>query len=326
MEVKLGIIGAGRMGSVHAINAAKYTSAKIVAIADINKNAAESLAKQLGVNKIYSSYDNLIVDNEIDAVIITLPNNLHYDAIIKSIEAGKHVFCEKPLTVSVKEAEDITRKAEKADIKLQVGFNRRFDPSYEKAKEIIDQGLLGRIAHAHSNTYDPEPHSGWEGKEEISGGIFFTTCIHDFDLLNWLIGRKVKKVYAELRGTFGKDQSAVCLLAFENGAFATVKAYELCSYGHDVKTEVIGDKAAIRVEQKSSTHLEIFTKAGVQTDYPYWFKDRFKTAYIREIQEFISCILNDKNPRVNAYDGLNATKIAEAAKRSTMENRPILVE
>lgn len=326
MKVKLGIVGAGRMGTVHAINAARYTKAKVVAVADVNKGAAENLAKQVGASKVYPSYDSLVTDEEVNAVIITLPNNLHYDAIVKSIEAGKHVFCEKPLTIDVEEAEDIVKRAEKAGIKLQVGFNRRFDPSYEKAKEIIGQGLLGRIAHAHSNTYDPEPHSGWEGKEEISGGIFFTTCIHDFDLLNWLINKRVKKVYAELRGTFGKDQSAACLLVFENDILATVKAYELCSYGHDVKTEIIGDKAAIRVEQKSSTHLEIFSRTGVQTDYPYWFQERFETAYIREIQEFVSCVLNDKNPRVNAHDGLNATKVAKAAKQSVKENKPVLVE
>ncbi|MEM3572982.1 MAG: Gfo/Idh/MocA family oxidoreductase [Nitrososphaeria archaeon] len=323
--MKIGVIGAGKIGAFHAKNAALYSSAKIVAIADVNLAAAENLAKDVGAKKVYSSYDELLKVPEIDAVIISLPNNLHYDAIIKSIEAGKHIFCEKPLCISSKECEDVVRKVKTSGLKLQVGFNRRFDPSYEKTKKLIDEGFIGEIVDIHSNTFDPEPHAGWEAKEELSGGIFFTSGTHDFDVLRWLVGSEVKEVYAESRGTFGKDQSVVCILKFSNGVLGTVKAFEACPYGHDVRTEIIGKNAAIRIEQPTATFTKVFGKEKVYNDYPYWFIERFRESYVREIQEFVKCIIEGKEPKVTVLDGLMSVKIAESAKLSLKEGKPVKI-
>jgi len=324
--INIGIIGAGKMGELHAKNLLYIKKARVVAIADINATKAENLAKNVGAKKVYSSYDLLLKDEEIKAVIISLPNNLHYDAVIKAIEANKDIFCEKPLTLSSKDAEDILRKARIYKVKLQVGFNRRFDPSYEKAKRFIEEGLLGKILIAYSNTYDPEPHSGWEGNEEISGGIFFTTCSHDFDLLRWLIGEEVEKIYVEINGTFGKNQYASCLLTFNKGIIATVNVMETCPYGHDVKTEIVGDKGALRIEKPSMTFLSFMNKDGIHKDYPYWFINRFEVSYIREIEDFISSIFEDRDPKVNVIDGIKAVKICEAAIRSMIEGRPVKIE
>jgi len=322
-SLKLGLIGAGKIGVLHAKNIVLYTNVTVFSIADINLAVAEKVAKEVGAKNIYQSYDVLLKDKEIDAVIVALPNNLHYDAVIKSIECGKHVFCEKPLSLTSKQCEHVKTKIRGSGLKLQVGFNRRFDPSYEKAKKLIDNGYLGKIVDVHSNTFDPEPHSGWEAKEELSGGIFFTSCIHDFDILRWLVGSEVKKVYAEGRGTFGKDQSVVCTLKFDNDVLGTVKAFESCPYGHDVRTEIVGDNAAIRIEQPSATFTKVFEKTKIYTDYSYWFTERFKEAYVREVQEFVKCILEDKEPRVNVEDGLISVRIAEAAKLSLKKNRPV---
>jgi myo-inositol 2-dehydrogenase/D-chiro-inositol 1-dehydrogenase len=322
-SINIGIIGAGKIGAFHAKNIALYTDAKVLAVADINKNAAENLAKQIGAKKVYSSYIDLIKDKDIDAVIISLPNNLHYEVAIAAIEAGKHVFCEKPLCLNVKEAEEIVKKVEKYKVKFQVGFNRRFDPSYEKAKELIEKGYLGKILISYSNTFDPEPHSGWEANEEISGGILFTTCSHDFDLLYWLIGSEVNKVYVESRGEFGKNESLICFLSFKNDALGIVSTIETCPYGHDVKTEIIGNKAAIRIEKPSSTFIKTMDKNGIHNDYPYWFIERFEESYIKEIKDFVKCIIEDKEPRVNAKDGMYIVKISQAAKESKQKRKPI---
>ncbi|MBC7091545.1 MAG: Gfo/Idh/MocA family oxidoreductase [Nitrososphaeria archaeon] len=321
--VKVGVIGAGKIGALHAKNAVLYTNAKVIAIADINLAAAENLAKEVGAKKVYSSYEVLLKDPEVDAVIVSLPNNLHYDVIVKSIESGKHVFCEKPLCISSRECEDVVRRVKVSGLRLQVGFNRRFDPSYEKAKKLIDEGFIGRIVDAHSNTFDPEPHAGWEAKEELSGGIFFTSGTHDFDILRWLVGSEVKKVYAETRGMFGRDQSVVCILKFVNDVLGTVKAFEFCPYGHDVRAEIVGDKAAIRIEQPTVTFTKIFEKSKIYNDYPYWFIERFRESYMREIQEFIKCVVENVEPKVTAFDGLMSVKIAEAAKVSLKEGKAV---
>jgi len=243
-----------------------------------------------------------------------------------SIEAGKHVFCEKPLCLKSSEAEDLVRRVRKAGVKFQVGYNRRFDKSYENAKKLIEEGALGRLMLAYSNTFDPEPHRGWEADESLSGGIIFTTCSHDFDMLYWLIGSRVRRVYTESRGVFGKDQYLMSFLSFENDVLGVVSTIETCPYGHDVKTEIVGDKASIRIEMPAATHLKKFDGSGVHTDYPYWFLDRFNHSYIREIQDFVSCIKEDREPRVTIEDGAHIVKICEAARDSLIKKTPIDIE
>ena len=325
-QINIGIIGAGRIGAFHARNVKQYTDAKIYAVADIVREVADKLAREIGAEKTYYSYEDLVKDDRVDAVVVCLPNNLHYQVSVMSIEAGKHVFCEKPLCLKSSEAEDLVRRVRKAGVKFQVGYNRRFDKSYENAKKLIEEGALGRLMLAYSNTFDPEPHKGWEADESLSGGIIFTTCSHDFDMLYWLIGSRVRRVYTESRGMFGKDQYLMSFLSFENDVLGVISTIETCPYGHDVKTEIVGDKASIRIEMPAATHLKKFDGSGVHTDYPYWFLDRFNHSYIREIQDFVSCIKEDREPRVTIEDGAHIVKICEAARDSLLKKAPIDIE
>lgn len=322
-SINVGVIGAGKIGTLHARNISLFTDARVLAVADTNKVVSENLAKQVSAKKIYSSYLDLIKDNDIDGVIISLPNNLHYEVSMTAIDAGKHVFCEKPLSLNVREAEEIVKKVEEHNVKFQMGFNRRFDPSYEKVKKIIDEGRIGKILMANSNTLDPEPHSGWEANETLSGGILFTSCSHDFDLLYWLLESEVETIYVNSAGDFGKDERVVCLLSFKNATLGIVSAFEACPYGHDVKTEIIGDKAAIRIEKPSATFINTLDKEGIHKDYPYWFIERFEESYLREIQDFIKCIKEAKEPRVSAKEGMYIVKVAQAAKDSKQNRKPI---
>lgn len=322
-SINIGVIGAGKIGAFHSRNISLFTEARVYAVADINKKASVNLAKQVTADKIYSSYIDLINNKDIDAVVITLPNYLHYKVSIAAIAAGKHVFCEKPLCLKVKEAEEIVKKVEKYNVKFTIGYNRRFDPSYEKAKKLIDEGQIGKILMINSNTLDPEPHSGWEANETLSGGILFTTCSHDFDLLYWLLESEVKKIYVKSAGNFGKNERVVCLLYFKNATLGIVSAFEACPYGHDVKTEIIGDKAALRIEKPSATFIKTLDKKGIHKDYPFWFIDRFEESYIKEMQAFIKCIIEAKEPRVNVKEGMYGVKVAQAAKESTQKGKPI---
>ena len=322
-SINIGVIGAGKIGAFHARNISLFTEARVYAIADINKKASVNLAKQVTADKIYSAYMDLINNKDIDAVVITLPNYLHYKVSIAAIAAGKHVFCEKPLCLNVKEAEDIVKKVEKYKVKFTIGYNRRFDPSYEKAKKLINEGQIGKILMINSNTLDPEPHSGWEANETLSGGILFTTCSHDFDLLYWLLESEVKKIYVKSAGNFGKNERVECLLYFKNAALGIVSAFEACPYGHDVKTEIIGDKAALRIEKPSATFIRTMDKKGIHKDYPFWFIGRFEESYIKEMQDFIKCIIEDKEPRVTVKEGMYGVKVAQAAKESIQKGKPI---
>lgn len=176
---------------------------------------------------------------------------------------------------------------------------------------------------ANSNTFDPEPHSGWEANETLSGGILFTSCCHDFDLLHWLLNSEVEEIDAKSAGEFGIDQRVVCLLSFKSATLGVVSAFEACPYGHDVKTEIIGDKASIRIEKPSATFVKAMDKGGIHEDYPYWFIERFEESYIKEIQDFIECIKQAKEPKVNAKEGMYIVKVTQAARESIQKRKPI---
>jgi len=322
-NINIGVIGAGKIGTLHARNVSLFTDARILAVADVNKEIAVNLAKQVSIKKIYTSYQDLIKDKDVDGVIISLPNNMHYEVSIAAIDAGKHVFCEKPLCLNVREAEEIIKKVEKHNVKFQVGYNRRFDPSYEKVKKLIDEGHIGDVLIANFNTFDPEPHSGWEANETLSGGILFTTCSHDFDLLYWLLESEVEQIYVKSAGNFGKNERVICLLSLEKATLGTVSTFEACPYGHDVKTEIIGDKAAIRIEKPSATFIKTLDKEGVHKDYTYWFIERFEESYIKEIKDFIKCIIETKEPRVGVKEGMYIVKVAQAARESKQKGTSI---
>jgi len=330
-KVKFGIAGLGTVGSIHLDNIVRYVDkAEVVALADVRVDLVKELAEKYKIKKVYSDYKELADDESIDAVIIALPNFLHYDAIKTFIESGKHVFCEKPMAITLEQANDIVKIVKESALKFQVGYQRRFDSAYAKAKRLIEDGKIGLPLLARSNTRDPEPPVGWEKDPQKSGGIFLTTCTHDFDTLRWLLGAEVRKVYAvgkflvyEDLKNLGFYDNVMVLLEFENGVIAEVDASVNCSYGYDVRTEIFGTKGAIRIEIDKATGILEFGKNGVVHDYPKWFIDRFLHAYINEIREFVKAIINDKDPPVTVEDGRAAVEIAVAAQISASEKVPI---
>lgn len=332
-KVRIGIIGVGRIGALHAENIVKHVpDAELVAVADVIKELAKGLSKRLSIPKVYGSYEEIVEDDDVDALMLAIPNNLHCQVINKAIDKGKHVLCEKPMGISSRDAEEVARRSEVKGIKVQVGYNRRFDPSYVKAKRLIEEGKIGRIVIARSNTRDPEPPKGWEARPEVSGGIFFTSSSHDFDTLRWLVGKEVKEVYAIGETLFYKDMERIgdydnvmVAMRFVDGTLGYVDVSRTCSYGHDVKVELLGTEGAVRIEKETESYVKVYAKEGVSHDYPYWFKQRFSESYILEVKDFIECILKDRKPRVSARDAAAVLKISEAAKESAREGKPVRV-
>ncbi len=330
-KIKFGIAGVGTIGSMHLDNIVRcLDKAEVTAVADIRLNLVKELAEKYKIKRVYSDYKELAEDNSIDAVIIALPNYLHYDSIKAFIESEKHIFCEKPMAITLEQANEIVKIVRESGLKFQVGYQRRFDKAYVRAKKFIIEGKIGLPLLARSNTRDPEPPVGWEKYPQKSGGPFLTTCTHDFDSLRWLIGAEVRKVYAVGKFLVNEDlknlgfyDNVMVLLEFENGVIAEVDASVNCSYGYDVRTEIFGTKGAIRIEIDKATGILEFGNNGVVHDYPKWFIDRFLDAYINEIREFVKAIISDKEPPVTVEDGRAAVEIAVAAQISASKKVPI---
>lgn len=329
-KVKFGLAGVGNIGALHVDNIQRrLDEGEVVTLADARDDVLKNVSAKYGIKRTYRDYRELARD-DIDAVIICLPNFLHHGAVKVFAENGKDVFCEKPMSLTLEEAEDIVSTVDKYGIKFQVGYNRRFDEAYTKAKETIRNGELGTVTLARSNTRDPVPPSGWEKNPKLSGGIFVGTCTHDFDCLRWLIGSEVKEVYAsqsflvydELE-KLGYPDNVMVLLRFESGAMAEVDASRNCAYGYDVRTEVFGTKGAVRIEKDKKLDMLFFGGIGVRHDYPYWFARRFPESYLEEVRAFARCILKDTEPLVTAEDGKAVLEIALAARKSAENRKPV---
>jgi len=330
-KVRFGVVGLGNIGALHVDNIQRsIDEGEVIALADTREDVLEQISDRYGVERRYKDYVQLAEDKDVDAVIIALPNFMHHDAVKIFAENDKHIFCEKPMALTLEEADDIVSMTKKYGTKFQVGYNRRFDDGYMKAKELIENGDLGVITLARSNTRDPVPPSGWEKDLKLSGGIFIGTCAHDFDILRWLIGSEPEEIYAsraflvyEDLKKLGYPDNVMVMIRFRSGAMAEVDASRNCAYGYDVRTEVFGAKGAVRIEKEKELDLLIFDEGTAKHDYPYWFASRFAKAYVREIREFAKCILEDTKSPVSADDARAVLEMAMAARKSAESGKPV---
>jgi myo-inositol 2-dehydrogenase/D-chiro-inositol 1-dehydrogenase/scyllo-inositol 2-dehydrogenase (NAD+) len=249
--------------------------------------------------------------------------------IIAATEAGKHIFCEKPMALSLKEADEMIDAKERARVKFQVGFMRRFDQSHLAAKEAIERGELGKILMISSHGRDPGKAAGWGADPKLTGGVFAENCSHDFDSIRWLCAMEVERVYAdgsallfdEVRKN-GDYDSAAIMLRLASGAIGQVDTgYSV--YGHDVRIEVLGSEGAILMSMGKETNTAILRKDSVSNQYPSSYPIRFAQAYRDELTDFVTCVLEDREPKVTAKDGRAAVEIAQAAWQSVKESKPV---
>ena len=334
MAIRMGLVGAGRMGATFAYHLANSVAeAQLVAIADAHGKTANEVAARFGVECIYNDYRQLLELSDIDAVVIASPTNSHPEIIRDAATAGKHIFCEKPLGLSLKECDSAIAAVKAAGVKLQLGFMRRFDAGYVAAKKKIEEGAIGKPVMFKSTGRDPKRTSLEFARRENSGGLIADMAAHDFDLARWLMGSEVERVHSEggclvfpeLKEV-GDIDNAVVNLKFANGAIGNVDVSRNAVYGYDIRTEVLGSDGGIMISKIRQTPILIMNRDGVTHDTIPYFMERFADAYAAEIRDFVACIVEDRQPAVTGQDGRLAAAIGIAATLSFDEGRPVMVQ
>ncbi|MEM1588926.1 MAG: Gfo/Idh/MocA family oxidoreductase [Candidatus Bathyarchaeia archaeon] len=328
------LIGAGRAGTVHGKNFSRYiVGSKVVAVVDSYAENAMKAAEEFGAEKWYTDHKEALKQENIDAVVITTPTFTHAEIAIDAAEAGKHIFCEKPMALTLKEADEMIGAARRAGVKLQMGFMRRFDPEFQAAKRMIEEGTIGKLALVKSTGRGPTLPPQWACDPKTSIGMLAEVNSHDFDTVRWFMGSDIKKVYAEAEALAVpelKDKypsfydNAVVMLRFTNGSLGLIDGACPVKYGYDARVEILGTEGVMLIGELKYQAIMICKKEiGVYTStFPSW-RNRFREAYLEEDKHFVDCIMNDKEPIVTGEDGRVALEAALAATKSIIEGAPI---
>jgi len=324
-KVGVGIIGVGKMGRIHADNiATRVPDARLVAVSDLVESAAREVASKHSVENVFIDYLRLIENREVQAVVVCVPTSQKLQIVKAALERGKHVFCEKPIALTLHDADQVLRASQKTPAKFQPGYQRRFDPVHVKLKAIVDKGEVGEVVLVRSNTRDPLPDPAKWPDLKASGGIFLDTCTHDYDVVRWLSGAEVNRVMAEGSPRSLLDQHTVISnLGLANGALAQVDASRMATYGYDVRVEVVGTKGQVSTRLGTADDPRVVTGPTEANGLTGWYPERFKEAYELELASFIDSIVKDTEPKVTARDGRAAVEVAVAAKKSMQEGKAV---
>ncbi|GIP16403.1 inositol 2-dehydrogenase [Paenibacillus montaniterrae] len=332
-RIGIGIVGAGRIGKLHAENMIKHPDIELIGVSDVQLNEALlRWSKPFNLSIVTDSYLQLIEDERVDAIFICSPTNTHIDIIRAAAAAGKHIFCEKPISFHYEETKQVLQLVQEAGIIFQVGFNRRFDHNFSKVRALVDADKIGEPHIIKITSRDPAPPPA--SYIAASGGMFMDMSIHDFDMARFLAGSEVETVFAEgtvlvdpAIGELGDIDTAIVTLRFTNGALGVIDNSRRAAYGYDQRVEILGAKGSIGVENDLPTTVKISTEEAIVTDHPqYFFLDRYMASYKAELEHFIECVSNGAAPSVSVFDGYQAERIACAARRSLGEHRIVHME
>jgi myo-inositol 2-dehydrogenase / D-chiro-inositol 1-dehydrogenase len=322
-EVNVGIIGLGRIGKLHLHNViAQIPDIKLIGVSDIIENSLQEVSQKYDIPIIKNDYRYLLDNKEIDAVVICSSTDTHAKIIIEAAQAGKDIFCEKPIALDLKEIDRALKAVEEAGVKLQIGFNRRFDPSFMKAKEMVKQGKIGKPHIVKITSRDPAPPPIEYIK--VSGGIFLDMTVHDFDMIRYLLDDEVKELMAvgsclvnpEI-SKYNDIDTAIITFQYKNGGWGIIDNSRQAVYGYDQRIEIFGSEGCVQVVNKKPTEVSLYGKESTTSDKPlYFFLERYNESYINEIKHFVACIQNDSSPSVSGYDGKMAAIMGYAAKES----------
>ncbi|RKP47762.1 Gfo/Idh/MocA family oxidoreductase [Pararobbsia silviterrae] len=336
--VRLGIVGFGRLGRRHAENlATRVSGAHLVAACSPLADERRAARDALGIGRLYETYDAMLADPEVDAVFLVTPTSLHADQIIAALRAGKHVFCEKPLSLELDACERVVAEAKQHPrLKAMIGFVRRFDPSYRDAFEKIRAGRIGKPFMVRSQTCDKNDPDGFFVRfAPTSGGIFLDCSVHDIDLARWLLGNP-KPVRAYATGTIALHpglaesndvDNGVGVVEFEGGKLAVFYASRTMAHGHDTSTEVIGTAGALLVGRNPRMNrVEIADAHGLSNECTPTFYERFADAFVREAQVFVDAVRGDEPVPLTLHDALEATRIGIALRESQRSGQAVTFE
>lgn len=331
--MKAGIIGAGRIGKVHAQNISMFVpEIEIKTIADPFANEETiAFAKKYGIKNVTKNAQEILDDKEIEVVLICSSTDTHSEYIIKSAEAGKQIFCEKPIDYDINKVRQALQAVKDAGVKLQVGFCRRFDHNHRAVYDMVKSGKIGDPHIIKISSRDPEPPP--INYVKVSGGIFYDMMIHDFDMARFLAGSEVTEVFAkggvlidEEIGKAGDVDTAVVTLTFENGTIAVIDNSRKAVYGYDQRVEVFCSNGCALNENDIPHRAIALTGEGAIYETPYkvmW--DRYTGAFVSEIKAFAEAIENNEEPPVTGLDGLYPVLMAAAATKSQREGRPVKI-
>jgi myo-inositol 2-dehydrogenase / D-chiro-inositol 1-dehydrogenase len=328
-ELNIGLIGAGRIARVHAETLAyRIPGVKLVAVADVIEDAAKKLAADFNIPAVYNNAQPIFDDKRINAVIICSSTDSHAKMMEDAATAGKHIFCEKPIALDLAKIDHALDVVKKSGVKLQLGFNRRFDPSFRKLREMVTTGKIGTPHILKITSRDPAPPP--IAYVKVSGGLFLDMTIHDFDMARFLLG-DVQEVYAAAGvmvdpeiGKAGDVDTAIITLKFKNGAIGVIDNSRQAVYGYDQRIEVFGSGGVAMANNKTPDMVVSSDDAGVHSAKPlHFFVERYADAYIAEMQEFVRCVIENKQPSVTSEDGRAPVVIGYAVIKSVQENRPV---
>lgn len=332
--LNIGIIGAGRIGKVHLESISYHVkNATVTAMADPFMNEeTEKLIRSYGVSKVTKDYKDILNDKNIDAVLVCSSTDTHAAISIEAINAGKHVFCEKPVDHSIEKIQAVADALkEHPDIKFQVGFNRRFDHNFAAIRKAYDDGKIGEAHILKITSRDPEPPN--PAYIKVSGGIFLDMTIHDFDMACFLTDSDVEELYVNSAvlvdpaiGEQGDVDTAIITMKMANGALAVIDNSRKADYGYDQRAELFGSKGMVATSNDTVSSAVISNADGVTGEKPlFFFLERYMDSFSEEMRQFTEAVINDTEVPVGIHAGLQSVKIGLAARKSVEEHRPVKI-
>ena len=330
-KIKIAVAGLGRIGKIHLNNLCRnFSEIEVVAVMDLMDNSKET-ADEYNIPLFLKNFDSLLSITELDAVVICSPTDTHADYVVKAALAGKHIFCEKPLDLSLEKVKEVLTTVEESKVKLMLGFNRRFDPEFRKIRELVINGTIGdpQILKITSRDPGPPPIS----YIKVSGGIFLDMTIHDFDMARYISGKEVREVFAagavkvdKAIGEAGDIDTAVITLVFEDNTMAVIDNSRKAAYGYDQRLEVFGSKGMALADNNFPNSHKLYSEKGVSGDLPlHFFLERYQESYNNEMHDFINALNTGGEMPVGGIDGLMSIIIGLAARKSVEENRPVKI-
>jgi myo-inositol 2-dehydrogenase/D-chiro-inositol 1-dehydrogenase len=330
-KIKIAVAGLGRIGKIHLNNLCRnFSEIEVVAVMDLMDNSKET-ADEYNIPLFLKNFDSLLSITELDAVVICSPTDTHADYVVKAARAGKHIFCEKPLDLSLEKVKEVLTIVEESKVKLMLGFNRRFDPEFRKIRELVINGTIGdpQILKITSRDPGPPPIS----YIKVSGGIFLDMTIHDFDMARYISGKEVREVFAagavkvdKAIGEAGDIDTAVITLVFEDNTMAVIDNSRKAAYGYDQRLEVFGSKGMALADNNFPNSHKLYSEKGVSGDLPlHFFLERYQESYNNEMHDFINALNTGGEMPVGGIDGLMSIIIGLAARKSVEENRPVKI-
>jgi myo-inositol 2-dehydrogenase/D-chiro-inositol 1-dehydrogenase len=328
-NITVGIFGAGRIGQVHGNNLLRMPGVTLKAVIDPLVDFTDWPPRPVATGK---EPEQILGDDEIDAVFVCSPTPTHADLTERAARAGKHVFCEKPIDLDPDRIRHTLETVDRTGVKLQVGFNRRFDPSFSRVRRAVADGDVGRVQIVKITSRDPEAPPVSYVRD--SGGIFLDMTIHDFDMVRFLTGSEVAEVFAmgavlidPAIGAAGDVDTAVTSLVMADGALAVIENSRQAVYGYDQRVEVFGSAGSAEAGNETPNRVTVSSAGGVRADNPlYFFLERYQASFVAEMEAFFDCIRSDRQPAVGGRDGLMSVLVGRAAARSMAERRPVAVE